>query len=43
VHISKLMKLVNPIDNLTENVRNDLRISMFSEISPKVHLVVLED
>ena len=41
MHISKLMKLVNVIDDLTENVRNDLRISMFSEISSKVHLVVL--
>ena len=37
MHISKLMKLVNTIYDLTENVKNDLRISMFSEISPKVH------
>ena len=43
MHISKLMKLVNAIDDLTENVSNDLRISMLSEISSKVHLVVLED
>ena len=43
MNISHLMKLVNTIDDLTENERNDLWVSMISEISPEVHLVFLED
>ena len=43
MNISHIMKLVNTIDDLTENERNDLWVSMISEINPEVHLVFLED
>ena len=43
MNIFHLMKLVNTMDDLTENVRNDLWVSMISEISPEGHLAFLED
>ena len=43
MYIAKSMKLVKPINDLTQNMRNDFRISMLPEISSEVHLVVFKD